>query len=81
MHCKADHFHFSLELDLSSSGIAIFKPLDSHNGPILENSFVHISKATLSKYAFATEVVCCNLKLPEMESLQVSKGNLFVMPV
>nr|DAD34067.1 TPA_asm: hypothetical protein HUJ06_004707 [Nelumbo nucifera] len=64
---------------LPSYGISVLEPLYSHNGPILETPFVDNPKATLSKYIFATEVVCCNLKLPELEPLQVSKENFLMM--
>lgn len=48
MHCQADHLNFSLELYLSSNGIAIFKPLDCYNSSILENPFVDDTKPTFS---------------------------------
>lgn len=81
MHCQADHFNFGLKLNLSTNGIAIFKPLDSYKSAIRENSFVDISKTTFSQYVFAAEVFSSNLEFSELEPLQVSKVDFFMMPV
>jgi len=62
VHSQADHFNFSLKLNISSSGTAIFKPLDCHKSAIWENSLVDISKTTLAENVFVAEVVSSNLE-------------------
>lgn len=79
MDSEADHLDFSLELNLAANGVAVLEPLDRHNRAVPETPFVDIPETAFSNQVLAAEVVCCNLKLSELEPLQVSKAYFFKM--
>ena len=79
MNGEADHLDFSLELNLTADGVSVFEPLDRHNQAISETPFVDIPETAFADQVLAAEVVCCSLKLSELEPLQVSKAYFFMM--
>lgn len=81
MNSQADHLHFSLKLDFASNGISIPKPLDGNYHAILYAPLVDIPGAAFPDQVLAAEVVGGGLKFPEVELLQVSKGDVLVMPL
>lgn len=77
MYSQADHFHLGLELDLTTSCIAILEPLDGNQRAIRQLPAVDVAKPALAQDVLPAEVVSCNLQLPEAEPFHISQAYLW----